>query len=695
MANYVFNAETLPNGQTINIYIGGTTSTTTLDSNLLSLTPLQYDMSDIGRFYAGSISLEFDDFQDDIQSNWVNIKNQIWIVDVGGTEYYRGSPVKTTAKFNDHSNDAKVFSVTLSAISMDASNTSSASLTKFQTNWYSLGQFIEQMFVTATGLSATDVIYLNTLSYSVQGNTIYLDYADALSGLSGVDFIVLKDNEPKPKDLFNKILLVFGLNASFWKGKLYLWRKDTYSGSITVTDSDIVGSINYLPSYKKNDYFDSLEMKISTNSAYDNALGYVNLFDENTRIIAGDDRLPSWSSHSFGNWTDTQTNNLIDTTTSTNIDGLEGVQTRFVIYDTGENTNLTLDTLDFDNAIPDNSLLKFTFQAGKATESDLRVSVKVGSNEERFVLLDTSNKELYKQYELEYPVNETGDIQIRINADEFDQQKQIRYTGILNFYILKWENHGIIDDGSLSGYEFEVSNATPSGYNTVYTLSSIGSKDILVVEKSSGYTSGTTYVDCDAYLVKENITINYNALPETRITWTDHKLNIGDYVQVYNCTESSFDGTYQITKVYDADLVAFAETPYTSDTSGYTADLRYKGKVGFLSNVNCGIIKKDNKEIEDYSGDEYSNLYPNAYYQSSPPDRPSNYELCANILDQTQSANISRFGTEELQRLEMTVDLDTINPYSRVVYNSVNYWVENMSFDFKSWQTRLILTEAV
>lgn len=693
MANYEFNAIETALGKEVIIYVGGKTSTTSIDANITSMSKLTYDMSRIGQYYAGSLNIAFDDFSGDIETQLANIKNQVWIIEVDATEYFRGYPLKTGMAFSDEGG-AKVFSLTLGSSPMDANGVDFTSLTKKQTNYWAIGQVLERVLVESTGLAATDLEYVGaTISYTAASTTIYLDYADAPSGLAGTDYILINDNEPKRSNFFNRFLQNFGLNSAMWKGKLYLWLRNSYSGTISISDSDVIGQVIYNPFFKKTDYYESLELQIQTDSEQDGANGRCNIFDEDNRLLEGDDKLPIWSNHGFGNWTETATYNDIDVVTGIDADipVLAGYQTRWVLFNTTEDSYLQLTTGNFSNTLSDNSKLKVTFSGGKQTTQPIRYSLQVGSEDEYFVDLDTTELNTGKDYfNFEMPVKSSGNLKLRVKPKS-NASKRIRYFGASKS-LLEWQNHGFAEETGIP-VDIQVLNCAQSSFDQNYT-SGIVLNSNLILLNAAPYTTDYNWYDCETILSETSLSIKYGG-SDTQLTWTNHPLSVGDWVRVENAAQSAFDGVYQVDTVYSSSIVGFNETPYTTDTSAYSCDVVIFPLVAYISNLNISMIKDVNKVISDFSDDDFNNVYPEAYYQNAAPDRESNYELISDILDTTQAANKARFGTEELKRLVMTVNLDTINPYSRVTYNSVNYWIEKMEFDFDKWTTSLTLTEAV
>ena len=101
MANFIIaSTNTISSLGEVIIYAGGKTSTTDIDAEIIDISDLIYDYTKNEINYAAQMTVKLDDSGDKILTDYQNIKNQLWIIEVGGTEYFRGIPDKDSIIFN-------------------------------------------------------------------------------------------------------------------------------------------------------------------------------------------------------------------------------------------------------------------------------------------------------------------------------------------------------------------------------------------------------------------------------------------------------------------------------------------------------------------------------------------------------------------------------------------------------------------
>lgn len=647
MANFEFKPLKTGLG-IITIYVGGTTSTTVLDANLVSIGNLEYDYTSLEDFQLGNISLTFSDYKDDIRTNINSIFNQAWIIDVDGTKYFEGIPLESSISFKDNLTDAGdavgSFGLTLGANLFDTSG-SYTGLTSYDTNYYSLSDVIDQTIKNNTQI--TTISYLSTFSYSANGETVYLEKADA--GASDAFIVVLKTAVNENTNM-NGILNYMGIKLAIWKNTCYAWMKNYTGDTQTITEANTLKTISYTPYQKLDDFF--LTSTLNLNNGYElydyvfNTVtskstkidrGY-SFSDAASSIVDGSDRFPIWSAHALGNWVDSSTNN--DIVAGSMPSSTENIYTSenwtvFVIFDPLEASIITLADTDFLNTFTAGANLKITFDAMIAAGDPFH--------------------DLAAEYNLSFQFGSSAKIVNSVANGKDTLDNSAIPTSRIEI------DYDISDDGDLVvGFE-----TTDTGFTTTVV---------------SGVT--IKWDGAQTLLIKTLIT---------------NELSIGDYVRVTNATQSAFNDVYKVLSFPTANNAELSKDPYTADTVSYSADFVYNPLLISLCNLNIGIASNEDKQIEVFDKGTSNDItpYPFSYEKggSAVEDEDYNVELRNDVLGDASVANTNIYsvGTSS-KKLVFQVDDSTINPYSTITfaeYSVTDGYIQKFIFDFNTGLTTL------
>jgi hypothetical protein len=638
VANYEFNAKTINVGEVI-VYVGGTTSTTTLDANLLSMGDLIYDFTDVETFRFGHINLTFSDFNNDIRDEYSNIIDQIWYIYVGGTNYFSGFPLKTSAEFQDNfdgTDEFGKFSVTLGANLLDTSG--SYSLTSYDTNYYSLSDVIEATITNNTGVST--FTYGTSLVWNANGEVVYLDKGSA--GASDAFVVIPKDSLDDTSLDLNACLDYMGCKIAVWKGACYLW---TWGGAGTsLTTTDIIGSLSYQPDYRKQHAFDSWKYTINFGKpsfATPNALAGTDFHARyEDQLIEGDDRFPVWESHDLGNWTVTldpqsgfsNPNGVLqhkNTESKTNFYNSD-YWCNFYIFDYTYNyvyTYMTLDTTDFNGAV------------SLATGDKIDVTLNLS-----FYTPDQTNNEYNQTLQMTFQMGSGNTKFIDIPQDVFQAP----------------------------GYR-------PAAVTFQYEIDDYG--DIIIgwdtedVFNAGGGGSGN---------------VAYDGVGTTTVTFGSHGLSDGDVVGcVASGASSAFIGTYIISNTtmntFDLD-----RNPYTTDTNSYSFDFRTTYMQMNIANLNIGKVGSayNSAELPNNEGNVRS-LIPAPYsYEkgaAAVEDDMYNVELRYDMMGDRLGTFSDVYDDTEYEQIVLETDQSNLNPddvINSTIYGN-GYRINKYGFNFK------------
>lgn len=641
MANFEFNAKSTALG-TITIYVGGTTSTTVLDANLLSISNLTYDFTDLETFQLGNATLTFSDFNDDIRTNLSSIINQSWIIDVDGTKYFEGLPLESSAKFTDNITDAGdatgVFSIVIGANLFDTSGSYSG-LTSYDTDYYSLSDFIEQTISNNT--SITTFNYLSSFVYSANSVNVYLQKSDA--GANDA-FIVIKKTAVHEGTGLIGILNYLGAKLCIWKNTCYIWMKNYTGDTQSITESDVLETVTYLPYQKLDDFFLTSTIRLlngynqysyivsGVNSESFQLMRSTDYSDLATRIIDGNDILPIWANHALGNWTTAYTLNsiVVDEIPEANLYDNSDYWTQFVIFYPTDTTTLTLDSADFYNDTLAGDKIRVSFDA--------------------MIYPTDASHVLNKQYNLTFQIG-SGNLKVIDIKEGIDDGVNTSLNEVTRFE-----------------FEYDVDV-------------NVGDMIISFSTTDSGFTSAES----------SGVSISWDGadtiLAKTLIT---NELNVGDYVLIESAVESAFDGVYKVISFPTSNTAELDRDPYTSDTSSYNCIFRYEPIFIAISNLDVGKISKEDKLIEifDESVQDKITPYPFSYEKnaSAVEDEYINVELRYDILADTALANTNIYSTNTpTKRLDFSVDDNTINPYSTITfseYGITDGYIQKFEFSF-------------
>lgn len=658
MANFEFNSLDTGFG-TVTIYVGGTTSTTTINANLTSISDLVYDFTDLESFQLGNVTLTFNDYANGIRTNLSSIYNQAWIVDVDGTKYFEGKPLISSIRFSDNINDAGSavgkFSLTLGADLLDTSGSYSG-LTSYDTDYYALSDVIEQTIKNNT--SITSFNFPGSLIYSANGEDVYLRASSA--GASDA-FIAIKKTAVHSNTNLNGIFNMFGLKLAIWKNTCYVWRKDFSSTSSTITETDVVGSISYEPYQKLDDFFTTSTIRLVRNwtdytyivNSIESESYVLNrgeyLGDSNTRVLDGDDMLPIWKTHSFGNWTTSNTDNglnrIYEGDSQYGSAGTGGAEdnydsdywTTYVLFDNTDTCELTLGNADYYNTVSTGATLKISAD----------VFVSIGG-------LHSIDKEY--NFIFTFGSGESKSIPIPTQYKTLDRSSSVPIR-------LEFE-YNVIEDNPDLVVSFSTTDDNWTSSNTAATIQWTGSQ---------------------TNLNKTNIS---------------NDIAVGEYLLVENATQSAFDGVYKASSV-TTNQVVLDRDPYTSDTSSYTCDYQYDPLQLMISDINISLVENENAEISTFDSDINESILPVPYvYEkdgSSVLDGLYNIELRYDILSDANAANLGVYGISSAKkRLTFRVADTSIDPVDVVTFSEYGVtggYIMKFGFDFNKGHTILTVVK--
>jgi len=288
-------------GTEIKFFINGRTSLTKIPEEILNGSDISitYEFEKVGFAQQGTISLLISNESGDVDTNYAALRDGTWLIDIDSTEYFRGTPDKSSFTFNRQ--DRSV-SLTLGTGKVIDNTLTQSITTSFAQP--SIDEHISDYFDQLFGITTTN--FDVDFAYSVDGKDTYMNGGDA-----GAEDVVITSTETSPTlkiaNRFKQFVAQFALNFAIWKGEAHVWFKNNFfSETVTVllTDTTTLDVIETLD-YKQEDFFDQAVMDIhrwDTAFNFKKDKRYLRANDSEVIDYESLDFLPWWKTHSLGTW---------------------------------------------------------------------------------------------------------------------------------------------------------------------------------------------------------------------------------------------------------------------------------------------------------------------------------------------------------------------------------------------------------
>ena len=640
MANYTINSTaTISTLGDVDIYIGGKTSTTLIDTKILDLSDISYDFSSINGVFSGQMTILLANYDLNVSSQNANINTQVWIIEVGGTEYFRGLPLKSSIVY-ETSSSQRTGKFTLVADFLDPTGVDFSGLSSLD-SLYSLSDVLEAILLDKSGVSTVNYLNSSTeLVYSLtEADTIdvYFDYDDA--GASDGYIAVADDASFNPLQITND----FALNYAFYKGEAYFWLIGSFDSTVAIDEGQIVGKMSYYPSSINSDAYETLRLGLNIR---DTDLSSSGIWSAHTLpFLEVDDQFNQFNSTTFAasNWAKISgsSGEILDAADDSAFffgEGRKAIVSSGLYNASSVSLGLELAEADFENDPSDYKALTVSLNCGiKFPTINYRVSGAV---------------KLDYIYSIELSFSMVGD----------DSQ--------LSFLLEESEDF----DYSLEG---------------VYNFSTVGDLQISL-ENISGNIANMSQETFA--LAPAGATIFYdNVGLVTKINYAD-SLEC-DYVFVSCPSLPAFDGTYRIVSRFDdgSQVVHTLDVVNTTSTTPTACDVFLDYAI-YINNLSIGILGANRKELIDYAVDETKPLAP-TYIDGTgmgavTATNSTTRELQNLIAIESVSQYDAYWGQETLDRLIFSTTQE-IEPTDKLTLDGKSYLVKKHAFDIKTGLTKI------
>lgn len=258
MPNYAFKEMQTPLGE-LSLYVAGTTSTTLIASKIISISDLVYDFSSTDKAIMGSLTLSVDNGDGQIDSVYSSIKSEIWILEIDGTEYFRGKPRLNSLKFDKKK---ETFSLQLLAMPIDDKSYDDTTITTVKVDtwdYYPVSHWLNNVFFNAIGIgdnngNDADVVFdVNDVEISSIPEDVEFEYS------TGNPSWLMRKPSSHLQNRFINLMNWFNLNFAIWKGKVYVWERGRYFSSTYTVSTNIISLFSW-QDYTQGSYFGSLSV---------------------------------------------------------------------------------------------------------------------------------------------------------------------------------------------------------------------------------------------------------------------------------------------------------------------------------------------------------------------------------------------------------------------------------------------------
>ena len=525
MPNYKLPSHYVADGDSLDIYVNGTTSTTTIDETVLNVGNLSYDFKHIGENLQGLLSIRLSNSSGDIDTYYNDLLVGDWIVQIDSLEVFRGKIDANSFLFSRSAKKNEVsFSILSGSLSEIGVNFSGL------TNYISSGSSyvsISEWLETIVGLSVNYGIATNT---ATSAGNLHFKKSDAGSNDS---FFLINDfsaTENRVAEVFN----FFCLKYATWQGSFYLYERNQYSNTVAITESDTI-YFNEYKSYKIDDYSD--QVVIADKRFYDDES--IDYFSYDRFITAEANRNPD----NMSNWsTSTSTGNSIASKKEFTITMLTGT------------ASLSLASA-YTGSITSGDSFKFYIEY-KSDFGDWspRFRVKLGSYYNRITEFESTDND-YKILELDvfYPDYATiSDSELKIEfEDVFGSNDLDRLYSISN--VFKATSTTIlvtVDKITNLSINQTIYIKGTNNFNGTGTISNINtSTNVLTVLKS---VAGTPSTETSGQLTTTDVALSFDIGRFAVFKTTNNTLNISNNtndsnplrLDIYNKNTTSVENSY-------------------------------------------------------------------------------------------------------------------------------------------------------
>jgi len=703
-------------GTEIKFYINGRTTLTKIREEILNGSDISiiYEFDKVGFAMQGTISLLISNDKGTIDSNYVALRDGTWLIDIDSTEYFRGTPDKSSFTFNRQD---RTVSLILGTGKVDDNTLTQSITTSFPQPTVAeiIADYFDQLFsITTTNF---DVDF----AYPVDAKNAYIDDADA-----GAQDVVITSTETSPtlkvENRFKQFVAQFALNFAIWKGEGHVWFKNNFfSNTVTVslTDSTTLSVIENLD-YKQEDFFNQAVMDIHR---WDTSFN----FKKDKRFLRANDSevidyeslsfIPWWKTHSMGNWSGTgwaQISQVISGTTeywaTLQVRNNLATSTEYIIsvtptetLDVGDKIRVSLDYMNFTGAE------RLWFKVGTAAEYtpyDIEIEVSTST------LINTVERG--NSLVFEYEVVITGDIFIKlISTDMWSNQESafninriVKDEATAQFRWFSRGDHDMNVGAGVEKYEIRGASSDFDGSESTTFLDGVFTSDSDLI----GGGSFNTEIGTDALVIVNNpgSTTNSVSFSEVAVDKANadfansnnerHRLSVGDTIIVEGTT--NYNGQFDILSIINVTTVQFARTEIGSGTEAGEAFKKSLDKDFWFRHFQSYKITNGNSTtVVDYDGNFNVNDNPRLEpYKKGTGAGFLDYtfidELNIAILKKSLEIYEDRNNTEFVRKASMSLNLTTINPWTRISFDSVFFLIERFKFNLRTGVTDLDLIEA-
>ncbi|MGH1438255.1 MAG: hypothetical protein ACRBG0_27730 [Lewinella sp.] len=650
MANYTINTTpTISTLGDVDIYIGGKTSTTLIDAKIMDVSDIIYDFSNIDGVFYGKLVVKLSNIADAVYDQHDNIMSQIWLVEVGGVEYFRGYPQLSSIVYQKTAK-ADYVNITIGADLLDPSGVNFSGLTLYGGE-YSLSDVLEEILST-NGITSVNYINSSTgLIYELSESDtidIYFDKNDAGGGDSFITVQTSADFSPL------QITNDFGINYCAWKGEAYFWLRNEASTSIALTESVAVNSIVRKKSYLNRGYFDNYRGGINVTNSGFSSRGISSRYAN--EVLSKIDKFMQFS-----------TSNYAATNWSTTVGGLNQVgdseSDPFTTYYDTKTVYFGTDIINFNIYSPSDTLNILL------DRSDFETDVNIGDS----VVISADIGALFPYIE-----STAGDFTTYLDSIDFTLYFDATNTATTNLNIAREENLTPDNNGYIESEQL---------------LEDVG--DLIL---SFGNITGNILNEDGTYASMEvpnspNVYTHTTGGGQTFLALETTGYLRTNYVNIAVPSQPSFDGYYELMSATDIGggrirhQITNIGQPVNAVVRAATATMPIRL---FVANLEIGITTAEYDEKIDYSVDSGKYLAPN--YESSTVDESR--ELQYLIGEKAVSSLESVFGNEEKNSIEMSVKDGSVNPYNKIEYDSITYSPIKYGFSIKNGIAKITGVEA-
>ena len=733
MANYIVaSTNTISSLGEVIIYAGGKTSTTDIDSELIDISDLIYDYTKNEINYAAQMTVKLDNSGDKILTDYQNIKNQLWIIEVGGTEYFRGIPDKDSIIFNKSggSND-----VSVRIISKGFEFTDTTGLTSYDGTFALsdvIGRFVKESYLDA----AVDII--DDKFYQESASEIYADPAYLEKGAATRDFFTV-DGSSVSTDFLSEVMNTFGLKMAIWKGTVYFWAKDSYNGTYAASDSqEPTISTSRVLDATNDEYVEQSLVYVTRylgdpptgETTADEPLrlgrsGTIELVRASLNTITSpsgtrENNMWMWTTagttvvSSYTDYTTYSENNDIRVSHQLNL----GATIAVYIWDNSEFNTFEIASADLGEALIDlatylvsiytktsNTNFINTYGGAGTQVGRALPSLLIKTDGSDYVQLNADNSSNILDYVNEASGNGNITIGVGIGFEVYYDGSDTRLRCINPF-----ENvSSYMSDSGAPDNTIVLSCPTEPLFDGTRIVSSFETTEDGIEEAI--LTTDPYTADNDKYVtnVDGGLEILYNIEERTdwQIAWDGAKTElrttnalsfipsdrvlVGSQVYVDCPTNSAFDGWYNVDAFTGgSDDATLNRDPYTTDTNNYPCNVKADPLIFDMQNIQFARKTEDIYESPQY-GDEQTKFEVFDYSATALLNDTQRDQVLVEAIGDSADATAAKFGDATQDQIQIVIKDDSIEPYNRVTYDGNNYLIDRFSFSIKNGITKLSL----